>query len=52
MEEFTNFNRLLELLHAQPVLTLFLILGPAMIAHSTSAPGGYFSHGYPSLASR
>ncbi len=26
MEEFTNFNRLLELLHAQPVLTLFLIL--------------------------
>jgi putative transport protein len=27
MEEFTNFNRLLELLHAQPVLTLFLILG-------------------------
>jgi AspT/YidE/YbjL antiporter-like protein len=27
MEEFTNFNRLLELLHSQPVLTLFLILG-------------------------
>ncbi len=27
MEEFTNFTRLLELLRAQPVLTLFLILG-------------------------
>lgn len=27
MEEFTNFTRLLDLLHSQPVLTLFLILG-------------------------
>jgi putative transport protein len=27
MEEFTTFSRFLEILHAQPVLTLFLILG-------------------------
>ena len=27
MEEFTTFSRLLELLRAQPVLTLFLIIG-------------------------